>query len=77
MDDVHELVQGWDETIASAIKVTPSCLDWKISYRAPLPTWVSKRGKIALLGDRCHPHLPASAPGASQATESAAVLAFV
>ncbi|CRG86638.1 hypothetical protein PISL3812_03648 [Talaromyces islandicus] len=76
MDDVRELVQGWDETIASAVKATPSCLDWKICYRAPLPTWVSQSGKIALLGDSCHPHLPTSAQGASQATESSAVLAF-
>ncbi|KAL1984018.1 hypothetical protein VTN96DRAFT_9703 [Rasamsonia emersonii] len=76
MDDVRKLVEGWDETITSAIRVTPSCLDWKICYRAPLPTWVSKSGKIALLGDSCHPHLPTSAQGASQATESAAVLAL-
>lgn len=55
---------------------TPSCLDWKICYRDPLPTWVSPRShSIALLGDSCHPHLPTSAQGASQATESAAVLA--
>ncbi|KAL1977089.1 hypothetical protein VTN31DRAFT_3371 [Thermomyces dupontii] len=76
MDDVRELIKGWDETIASAVRVTPSCLDWKICYRAPLPTWVSKSGRIALLGDSCHPHLPTSAQGASQATESAAVLAL-
>ncbi|EED17007.1 monooxygenase, putative [Talaromyces stipitatus ATCC 10500] len=76
MDDVRQLVQGWDESIASAVRATPSCLDWKICYRAPLPTWVSKSGKIALLGDSCHPHLPTSAQGASQATESSAVLAL-
>jgi salicylate hydroxylase len=29
-----------------------------------------------LLGDSCHAHLPTSAQGASQATESAAVLAI-
>ena len=51
-------------------------LDWKICYRDPLPTWVSRSHKIVLLGDSCHPHLPTSAQGASQATESAAVLAI-
>ncbi|KAL1850575.1 hypothetical protein Plec18170_006860 [Paecilomyces lecythidis] len=76
MDDVRRLVKGWDPTITSAINVTPSCLDWKICYRAPLPTWTSKSGKIVLLGDSCHPHLPTSAQGASQATESGAVLAL-
>ncbi|KAK9379752.1 putative monooxygenase [Kockiozyma suomiensis] len=76
MDDVRKLVKGWDPLVTSAVNVTPSCLDWKICYRAPIPTWVSKSGKIVLLGDSCHPHLPTSAQGASQATESSAVLAL-
>ncbi|KAJ2986226.1 hypothetical protein NUW58_g5125 [Xylaria curta] len=63
-------------TLDDEVAKTPSCLDWKICYRDPLPTWVSPRSHcIALLGDSCHPHLPTSAQGASQATESAAVLA--
>lgn len=73
--DVLAHITTLDPTIAAAIKKTPSLLDWKICYRDPLPTWVSKSHKIALLGDSCHPHLPTSAQGASQATESAAVLA--
>ncbi|KAH9895352.1 salicylate hydroxylase [Xylariomycetidae sp. FL2044] len=74
--DVHRLVDDLDPRIAAAVRKTPSCLDWKICYRDPLPTWVSRVShKIALLGDSAHPHLPTSAQGASQATESAAVLA--
>ncbi|KAK9447334.1 putative monooxygenase [Limtongia smithiae] len=76
MSDVRNLVKDWDPMIVSAVSATSSCLDWKICYRAPIPTWVSKSGKIALLGDSCHPHLPTSAQGASQATEDAAVLAL-
>jgi len=75
MADVRELVKDWDPAIVSAVNLTQSCLDWKICYRAPIPTWVSKSGRIALIGDSCHPHLPTSAQGASQATESSAVLA--
>ncbi|KAJ4387845.1 hypothetical protein N0V93_008448 [Gnomoniopsis smithogilvyi] len=75
LKDVLAHITNLDPTIAAAIKKTPSLLDWKICYRDPLPTWVSKSHKIALLGDSCHPHLPTSAQGASQATESAAVLA--
>ncbi|KAF2965860.1 hypothetical protein GQX73_g7749 [Xylaria multiplex] len=64
-------------TIDFGVAKTPSCLDWKICYRDPLPTWVSPRShSIALLGDSCHPHLPTSAQGASQATESGAVLSL-
>lgn len=75
LNDVLAHVTELDPRIVAAIKKTPSLLDWKICYRDPLPTWVSKSHKIALLGDSCHPHLPTSAQGASQATESAAVLA--
>lgn len=76
LNEVWRCIKGLDERIVAAIKKTPQCLDWKICYRDPLPTWVSKSHKIALLGDSCHPHLPTSAQGASQATESAAVLAI-
>ncbi|OTB16999.1 hypothetical protein K445DRAFT_21192 [Daldinia sp. EC12] len=75
MDEVKKSLQDLDPRIRAAVEKTESCLDWKICYRDPLPTWVSKSHKIALLGDSCHAHLPTSAQGASQATESAAVLA--
>ena len=76
LEEVWRCIEGLDPRIVAAIKKTPSCLDWKICYRDPLPTWVSRSHKIALLGDSCHAHLPTSAQGASQATESAAVLAI-
>lgn len=75
MDEVKKSLQNLDPRIYAAVETTESCLDWKICYRDPLPTWISKSHKIALLGDSCHPHLPTSAQGASQATESAGVLA--
>ncbi|CAG8979728.1 hypothetical protein HYALB_00012374, partial [Hymenoscyphus albidus] len=76
MDAVRELVLNCDPRIKAVVDATKECLDWKICYRDPIPTWVSASHKIALLGDSCHPHLPTSAQGASQATESAAVLAM-
>jgi salicylate hydroxylase len=76
MDEVRRLVADIDPRIREAIKSTEKCLDWKICYRKPLPTWVSPQShRIVLLGDSCHAHLPTSAQGASQATESAGVLA--
>lgn len=75
MNAVRELVADCDPRIAAVVSKTEECLDWKICYRDPIPTWVSKNHKVALVGDCCHPHLPTSAQGASQATESAAVLA--
>jgi hypothetical protein len=76
MDEVRRLVADLDPNIREAIKSTEKCLDWKICYRKPLPTWVSPQShRIVLLGDSCHAHLPTSAQGASQATESAGALA--
>lgn len=75
MNAVRELVADCDPRIAAVVSKTEECLDWKICYRDPIPTWVSANHKVALVGDCCHPHLPTSAQGASQATESAAVLA--
>lgn len=76
MQVVRKLVQTIDPNIRGIIQATESCLDWKICYREPLPTWVSPGShRIALLGDSCHAHLPTSAQGASQAVESAGVLA--
>ncbi|KAI0835437.1 putative monooxygenase [Hypoxylon sp. FL0890] len=75
MEEVKKSLKGLDPRIYAAVEKTEACLDWKICYRDPLTTWVSKSHRIALLGDSCHPHLPTSAQGASQATESAGVLA--
>lgn len=76
MDQVRAIIKDLDPEIAPVLAQTEQCLDWKICYRDPIPTWVSSGGhRIVLLGDCCHPHLPTSAQGASQATESAGVLA--
>lgn len=76
MDEVRRLVETLDPEIKGIVQQTEKCLDWKICYREPLPTWVSpKSHRIALLGDSCHAHLPTSAQGASQAVESAGCLA--
>jgi salicylate hydroxylase len=76
MEEVRKLVKDIDPDIRGIIMQTEACLDWKICYREPLPTWVSPSShRIALLGDSCHAHLPTSAQGASQAVESAGVLA--
>ncbi|KAK4461217.1 hypothetical protein QBC42DRAFT_330385 [Cladorrhinum samala] len=78
MNEVRRWARDIDPRIRGAIMATESCLDWKICYRKPLPTWVSPGShRIVLLGDSCHAHLPTSAQGASQAVESAGVLGVV
>ncbi|KAF2643890.1 FAD/NAD(P)-binding domain-containing protein [Massarina eburnea CBS 473.64] len=76
MEEVKRLIVDLDPDMRGIMGQTEKCLDWKICYREPLGMWVSPGShRIALLGDACHAHLPTSAQGASQAVESAGVLA--
>ena len=51
-------------------------MDWKVVYRDPLPTWISPKARIALIGDAAHPFLPTATQGASQAMEDGCTLAI-
>lgn len=64
-------VDGWDERIREVVKRVPTngLIDWKLLWRDPAQVWVSKHGRIALVGDSAHPHLPTSGQGAAQAIE--------
>jgi len=62
--------------VQKILDVTPDPLiDWKLVYREPLPTWISPKRRIALIGDAAHPFLPTSIQGASQAMEDGVTLA--
>lgn len=58
IEDVLKLIQDWDPRCKALVKQTPSCTNWKLLYRDPLPTWVSEHGRIVLIGDAAHPILP-------------------
>ena len=66
---------GWHPVITTLIKSAPDAalFRWALYDRAPLPYWV--KGRVALLGDACHPMLPFLAQGAAMAVEDAWVLA--
>ncbi|OCB89715.1 monooxygenase [Sanghuangporus baumii] len=73
--DVHLLVSS-SPRCAAILTKAPSCVDWKL-YRDPLPQWISKGARLALIGDAAHPFLPTSIQGASQAVEDGITLAIV
>ena len=77
LEDVYKVFEGWDPLCKRIVSKTPEnqITDWKIVYRDPLPTWTSKGGRIALLGDSAHPFLPTSAQGATQAMEDGVTIA--
>jgi len=72
-----ECVKGWDPVVTELISATPPdrLFDYKLVFRDPLPTFVSPKKRIILIGDAAHPFLPTSIQGASQAMEDGAVMA--
>ena len=75
LEEVFEVLKGWDPICKAIVEKTPSLVDWKLVYRDPLPTWVSEKARILLLGDAAHPFLPTSAQGATQAMEDGVTIA--
>ncbi|KAI1085026.1 hypothetical protein F5B20DRAFT_575493 [Whalleya microplaca] len=76
LEDARKWLKGWEPTIQKILDKTPSPLvDWKLVYRDPLPTWISGKRRIALIGDAAHPFLPTSIQGASQAMEDGVTMA--
>jgi 2-polyprenyl-6-methoxyphenol hydroxylase-like FAD-dependent oxidoreductase len=74
--DVKELRQayeGFHADVRKVLEACPDCHKWAILEREPLPRWSD--GRVALLGDACHPMTPYMAQGAATAIEDAAVLA--
>jgi salicylate hydroxylase/6-hydroxynicotinate 3-monooxygenase len=74
--DVEELraaYEGFHPEVQMVLNACPDCHKWAILEREPLPTW--RDGRVALLGDACHPMTPYMAQGAATSIEDAAVLA--
>ena len=76
-EEACRILEGWDPAVLAMVRMTPPAklVDWKLVYRDPLPTWISPKGRTALIGDAAHPFLPTSIQGASQAMEDGACLA--
>ncbi|KAJ7352158.1 hypothetical protein DFH08DRAFT_693715 [Mycena albidolilacea] len=66
--------EGWEPRVQKLLELVSTTLIWPLFDRDPLARWVHPAGKLALLGDACHPMLPYRAQGAAMAVEDAAVL---
>jgi salicylate hydroxylase/6-hydroxynicotinate 3-monooxygenase len=74
--ELHELraaFAGFHPRVRAVLDACPDVHKWALVERDPLPAW--HQGRIALLGDACHPMVPYMAQGATSAIEDAAVLA--
>lgn len=73
MDDLRAAYAGFHPEVRAVMEACPSAHKWALITREPLPTW--HKGRVALLGDACHPMTPYMAQGAGMAIEDAAILA--
>jgi salicylate hydroxylase len=73
ISDALRKYEGWHPQIATILTAADETFKWALFDRNPLPEWT--RGRVALLGDACHPMLPFMAQGAAQAIEDGATLA--
>lgn len=64
---------GWHPIVTRLIAKADAHYRWALFDHKPLKQWTD--GRVALLGDACHPMLPFMAQGAVQAMEDAYVLA--
>lgn len=72
-EECHADFRGWHDDIHRMIDGVETPYKWALMGRAPMEQWSS--GRVTLLGDACHPMLPAYAQGANMALEDAYVLA--
>ncbi|KAE8828309.1 hypothetical protein PTNB85_07496 [Pyrenophora teres f. teres] len=78
IEDCLKYVEGWAPIVQEIVKSTPKdarLIDHKLVFRDPLPTFISPKQRIVLIGDAAHPFLPTSIQGASQSIEDGVVLA--
>jgi salicylate hydroxylase len=72
-ENLRRAFSGWGGAAGELLAAVDRTYLWGLFDHPPLRTWV--RGRIALLGDACHPMLPFLAQGATMAIEDAWVLA--
>ncbi|TKA74979.1 hypothetical protein B0A49_02554 [Cryomyces minteri] len=50
--DALDVLKGWDPAVHAIVLATPpeKLVDWKLVYRDALPTWLSPKHRIALVG---------------------------
>uniref|UniRef100_A0A060T0J4 ARAD1C08558p n=1 Tax=Blastobotrys adeninivorans TaxID=409370 RepID=A0A060T0J4_BLAAD len=77
VDEMRNHYKGWDPVVVQLLTHVKSVLKWVLAEMPILPRWVSKSGRVVLLGDACHAMLPYLAQGAAQALEDGATLAEV
>ncbi|THH18746.1 hypothetical protein EW146_g2287 [Bondarzewia mesenterica] len=74
VDKMREEYKDFEPRVQKILALVPQTMVWRLMDREPLSKWIHKDGRVALMGDACHPMLPYRAQGAAMAIEDAAVL---
>ena len=69
---LREAYRDFHPTVRGVLEACPQVHKWAVVARDPLPRW--HEGRVALLGDACHPMTPYMAQGAASAIEDAVIL---
>ena len=72
LETLRKTYAGFHPEVREVIAACPRVHKWALVERDPLRRWTE--GRVALLGDACHPMMPYMAQGAAMAIEDAAVL---
>ena len=75
LEELRAAYAGFHPEVQAILQACPEVYKWALFERDPLPRW--SEGRIALLGDACHPMTPYMAQGAASALEDAAILSRV
>ena len=57
-DELVRRFEGWCSEVRKLCGMTGEYLKWKLADFDQLDRWVAESGKVALLGDSCHPMMP-------------------
>jgi salicylate hydroxylase len=72
-DELAADFRGWHDDVHTFINAIDTPYKWALLARGPMERWTD--GRIALLGDACHPTLPFLGQGAVMAIEDAYIVA--
>lgn len=72
LGQLRETFVGFHEQVQCVVHACPKVHKWALVERDPLPRWTE--GRVALLGDACHPMTPYMAQGAATSMEDGIVL---
>jgi len=75
LNELRKAFAAFHPEVQTVLAACPEVYKWALLEREPLATWVD--GRVALLGDACHPMTPYMAQGAASALEDAVILARV